>query len=104
MASFPFSDLHSFKDYVGFVAMCAPDSFPPREGVLPSEQWSLDLAFAGLREGLILAEQEKGPRPVFATCRQLFDAAYQEYLEGNVKAGFTQLAEAKKLLRKVPSQ
>lgn len=31
-AKFPFNDLHSFKDYVGFVRMCAPELFPYREG------------------------------------------------------------------------
>ena len=104
MAKFPFTDLHSFKDYVGFVRMCAPSSFPPREGVLQSEQWSLDLAFAGLRAGLVLAEQEKGQRSVFLTCSGLFEAAYREYVEGDIRAGFTSLAEAQKLLRTVPSQ
>jgi hypothetical protein len=104
VATFPFNDLHSFKDYVGFVSMCAPDSFPPRKGVLPSEQWSLDLAFAGLREGLKLAEQEKGPRAAFSRCREMFDAAYQEYLSGNSNAGFTHLSEAQKLLKRLPSQ
>jgi hypothetical protein len=37
MADFPFSDLHSFKDYIGFVQLCAPDRFPRREGIPPAE-------------------------------------------------------------------
>jgi hypothetical protein len=53
-AAFPFSDLHSFKDYVGFVKLCAPDSFLVREGVGPSDQWTLELAFEGLRLSPIL--------------------------------------------------
>jgi hypothetical protein len=57
-AEFPFSDLHSFKDYVGFVKLCAPDKFAPREGVSPADQWTLDLAFAGLRLGLRMAIEE----------------------------------------------
>ena len=52
MATFPFSDLHSFKDFVFVVRMCAPDHFPAREGLCADDQWSLDLAFKGLREGL----------------------------------------------------
>ena len=45
MAKFPFTDLHSFKDYVGFVQLCAPNRFPRRDGVSAEEQWTLDLAF-----------------------------------------------------------
>ena len=65
-AAFPFSDLHSFKDYVGFVKLCAPDDFPSREGVGPADQWTLDLAFGGLRLGLKMAAEEKGERAEFA--------------------------------------
>jgi hypothetical protein len=59
-ARFPFTDLHSFKDYVGFVKLCCPDLFPVREGADPEDQWSLDLAFRGLRLGIDLARKEKG--------------------------------------------
>lgn len=59
-AAFPFSDLHSFKDYVGFVKICASTELPQREGVGPDDQWTLDLAFVGLRLGLEMATQEKG--------------------------------------------
>lgn len=104
MAKFPYTDLHSFKDYVGFVKLCAPSSFPPREGVHSSEQWSLDLAFVGLQEGLVMAEQEKGQRSVFGACRELFDAAYKAYRVGNIKDGFLHLGEAQKLLKSVPTQ
>lgn len=104
MARFPFSDLHSFKDYVGFVKLCAPDEFPHREGVSQSEQWSLDLAFDGLRLGLKLAAEEKGERPVFEECRSMIEAAYLEYQSGHMKEGFVKLAEVQKLLKKVPSR
>ncbi len=103
MAHFPFSDLHSFKDYVGFVKLCAPDMFPPREGVGPDEQWTLDLAFEGLRLGLKMAVAEKGPKPVFAACQELVDAAYAHYREGRMREGFLKLEEMQKLLKKVPS-
>ena len=65
MGKFPFSDLHSFKDYVGFVKLCAPDMFPLREGVQLEDQWTLDLAFEGLRHGIDLAILEKGNHPRF---------------------------------------
>ena len=59
-ARFPFSDLHGYKDYVVFVQTYLPDRFHHREGVGPEEQWTLDLAFEGLRHGLDLAVAEKG--------------------------------------------
>jgi hypothetical protein len=66
MAQFPFNDLHSFKDYVGFIRLCAPDLFPAREGLAPAEQWSLDLAFDNLRQGMDLAEKEQGKDLTYA--------------------------------------
>ena len=103
MAKFPFNDLHSFKDYVGFVKLCSPDQYPLREGVAPEEQWTLDLAFEGLRYGLSLAVKEKGDRPVFEECRGLVEKAYESYREGKKRDGFFKLEEVSKLLRQVPS-
>jgi hypothetical protein len=71
MAKFPFTDLHSFKDYVIYAQTYLPDRFPHREGAGPNEQWSLDLAFRGLREGLALAKDEKGPRQELLDCEKL---------------------------------
>jgi hypothetical protein len=48
-AKFPFTDLHSFKDYVGFVKTCASGKFPVRVSALPIDS---GLAFEGLRLGL----------------------------------------------------
>jgi hypothetical protein len=103
-AKFPFSDLHSFKDYVSFVRMCAPDLFPMREGVGPEDQWTLDLAFRGLRLGLSMAVEEKGERPVFADCAAFIDDAERYYREGDVRGGFTALENVRKLLARVPTQ
>jgi hypothetical protein len=101
MAAFPFSDLHSFKDYVAFVRMCAPDNFPQREGVPTELQWSLSLAFKGLREGLAFLPQNQRSSGVYA---QLFDEAYRLYEEGDKKGGFLKLAEAQRVLAKIRSQ
>ena len=104
MAKFGFSDLHSFKDYVVFVRMCAPDQFPTREGLPAEDQWTLDLAFRGLREGLALVINEKGEKPVFRDCGRLVEEAYEQYRAGNKREGFFKLEEVNKLLKKVPSQ
>ena len=101
---FPFNDLHSFKDYVTFVGMCAPDRFPFREGRPAEEQWTLDLAYKGLEVGLNHSIQEKGNRPQFQRVRQLFDEAHRHYRMGDRVSGAKVLEEARKLLREVPSQ
>jgi hypothetical protein len=104
MAKFPFTDLHSFKDYVGFVQLCAPNRFPKRDGVSAEEQWTLDLAFEGLRLGLELATQEKGQLPVFAECVQLIDGAYTHYSQGDRREAYFKLEAVQKLLKKIPSR
>jgi hypothetical protein len=103
-AAFPFSDLHSFKDYVVFVQTYLPDRFRPREGAGPAEQWTLGLAFEGLRLGLRMAAEEKGERPEFSRGRALVEEAYVSYRDGRVRDGFFKLEELQKLLRKVPSR
>ena len=104
MAKFGFTDLHSFKDYVGFVKLCSPNRFPHREGVPADEQWSLNLAFDGLRLGLDMAAREKGKRIEFVDSRLLVEEAYEAYNAGDVRSGFAKLDQVQKLLRKVPSQ
>jgi hypothetical protein len=101
MANFPFTDLHSFKDYIGFVQLYLPDRFPVREGVTADEQWSMSLAFEGLRYGLRQALEEKGEKPVFAQSQALVEEAYNHYKEGRLREGFSKLDEMTKLLKKV---
>ncbi len=103
-AAFPFSDLHSFKDYVGFVKLCAPGDFPPREGVGPADQWTLELAVEGLRLGLRMAVEEKGERDEFARGESLVNDAHAAYRDGRVRDGFFKLEELQKLLKKVPTR
>jgi hypothetical protein len=101
MTKFPYSDVHSFKDYVGFVAMCAPDQFPFREGVGVEDQWSLELAFQGLREGLARAVEEKGNRAEFGECLKLIEEAYAHYKLGHEDKGFFTLDKAQKVLKRI---
>ncbi len=103
-AGFSFTDLHSFKDYVGFVKICASTQFPKREGVGPADQWTLDLAFEGLNLGLRMAIEEKGERAEFTKGQSLVAEAYAAYRDGRVRDGFFKLEELQKLLKRVPSQ
>src|SRR5437868_2871561 len=91
MARFGFTDLHSFKDFVVYVQTYLPNRFPPREAASPKEQWSMELAFEGLREGLKLARSEKGPKPVFADCENLVNEAHEQYRIGHEREGFFKL-------------
>jgi hypothetical protein len=104
MAKFPFSDLHSFKDYVIYVQTYLPDQFPPRQAVGPDNQWTMPLAFEGLRLGLDMAVREKGERPEFVESRRLIEEAYDAYKSGDVRSGFMNLEQVQNLLNKVPSQ
>jgi hypothetical protein len=100
-SEFPFSDLHSFKDFIVFVRMCAPDEFPAREGVPPSEQWSLELAFEGLNAGLDMAREQKASPRVIADCQALFDLALSHYRAGDRREGFQTLDKAHRAFGKV---
>jgi hypothetical protein len=102
-AHFGFTDLHSFKDYVGFVQLCAPDEFPKKEWAAPADQWTLDLAFEGLRLGLRMSVEEKGERDEFKRGESLVEDAYICYRDGQIREGFFKLEELQKLLKKVPS-
>ena len=103
-AHFGFSDLHSFKDYVVFVQTCASTKFPVREGLGLEDQWTLDLAFEGLRLGLRMAVEEKGVREEFTRGESLVEDAYAAYRNGQVRDGFSRLEELQRLLKKVPSR
>ncbi len=104
MSKFPFNDLHSFKDYVGFVQLCSPNKFPRREGAAASSPWTLALAFEGLRQGLEMAVREKGAQKEFANSCRLVEEAFEAYKSGDIRSGFVKLEQVQKLLGKVPSE
>jgi hypothetical protein len=104
MAPWPFHDLHGFKDYISFVYIRAPDRFREREGYGPDEQWTLELAFEGLRHGLDITAKEKGELPVLEKCRAMVEEAYVHYREGRMREGSFMLQDMAKLIRKLRSQ
>lgn len=104
MAKFPFNDLHSFKDYVTYVQTYLPDRFPSRIATGPEDQWTLALAFKGLRLGLDMAVREKGDRIQFVESQRLVEEAFDAYKSGDIRSGLKKLELVQKLLNKVPSQ
>lgn len=101
---FGFNDIHGFKDFVGFVILCAPDLFPGCDWHAPDEQMNLDRAFVGLRYGLDLAVKEKGESELVVKCRTLVDEAYSEYMAGHDMRGQRMLEEFDELLKRLPSE
>jgi hypothetical protein len=101
---FGFHDLHSFKDYVGSVIVCAPDQFPYEDWEAPENQLNLDRAFDGLRYGLQLTAREKGESGLLGDCRRLVEEAYAEYGAGRDREGQAKLEAMEKLLLTLPSQ
>ena len=101
MTTFPFNDLHGFKDFVVFVRMWAPNNFPGRDGALAEEPWTLELAFQGLRTGIASAISEKGERAEFSESLELIDEAYQHYKSGDKAGGFRALDDVRKILGRV---
>ena len=104
MADFGFHDLHSFKDFVSFVRLCAPNDFPTEDYLGPDDQWTLERAFEGLHHGLVIAAAEKGALPAFAVCTNLVNEAYRAYRSGNVRDGFRKLQEIENILGVLPTQ
>ena len=100
---FGFHDFHSFKDYVGFVKLCAPRDFPERGGVAESDQWTLDLAYDGLLLGLQFAASEGVSNNIVLECQSLFRAAFESYRADDIRAGFQSMEAAQRILRRVPS-
>jgi hypothetical protein len=101
--SFPFTDLHSFKDFVVFVQTYLPDRFRPREAVGPELQWTVDLAFTGLRLGLRMSIKEKGERDEFARGMLLVEEAYDAYRHGREHEGYFKLENLSEVLSKIPA-
>lgn len=97
---FPFYDLSSFRDFIVFAQTYLPDNFHPREGARPDEQWTLDLAFEGLRTGLT---QERARRPkvqALIEAEALVEEAYAHYLGGRDGEGFRKLEQLQSLLKR----
>src|SRR5262245_54726900 len=103
-AYFGFTDLHGFKDFVGYVILCAPELFPEEDWLEPNEQMNLDRSFVGLRYGLQLTAEEKGELPMLPKCRELVEESYQLYKAGDDLAGQKKLEEMQLMLLQLPSQ
>jgi hypothetical protein len=95
-----FTDLHSFKDYVVYVAACAPDLFPEQD---PAPRDTLESAFEGLHYGLMLSESQGANSAVIAKCRELMQTALHHYRAGREREGMLAMEEMSKTIKRLPS-
>lgn len=51
-------DIDSFYNFIGYVVLRAPNSFPVEDYLPPEEQMTLEKAFAELRRGLQMVDPE----------------------------------------------
>jgi len=84
--------------------VCAPDSFIEHDWLAPDEQMNLQRAFVGLRYGLDLAVQEKGPSDVLDQCRRLVEESQAAYLAGDNMTGRRKLEATSQRLAKIPTR
>jgi hypothetical protein len=98
---FGFTDVHGFKDFIGYVIFCAPDCFPSDDWRATDQQMTLERAFVGLQYGLDLAERETNGLQLVTECRKLVEEALLDYQSGRVVEGQSKLVKVKKLLEPV---
>ena len=60
-------DVDSFYNFIGYVVLRAPNSFPKEDYLQDHEQMTLDKAFEELRVGLRLAQADFPDRPLIET-------------------------------------
>lgn len=101
---FGFRDLYGFKDFVGYVFLCAPDEFPADDWLEPEQQMTCERAFLGLRYGLGLAVAEQGESDLLKQCHELVEDAAVKFSSGDNSGGRAALDEVRSLLKRLPSQ
>ena len=97
-----FSDLNGFKDFVGYVRLCAPDIFPVDEWLTSDEQMDLDRAFEGLDYGFKLLLREGFDPEFIAKLVAISFESLQHFKSGNESSGHRCLKELDTLLGALP--
>jgi hypothetical protein len=94
---FPFDDLPSFKDYVGWVQVWSPDAFPSTAKQSAEEQWTLESAFDGIRLGI---DTLSGGGEVSVSAHNLANGAYTDYKSNREAEAYLKLEEFRRILRR----
>jgi exonuclease VII small subunit len=77
------TDLNSFRDFIGYAVLCAPDDFPEEDYLQPDEQMNLERAFEELRNALNLVKPSKLNDAKRRDALSLLEESLNSYRSGN---------------------
>ena len=96
-------DTQSFKDFVGYVVLSAPDSFDEEDYLQPDQQMNLERAFAELRKGFDLIKPRKLIDEKGEAALSMLEQSLNSYRAGDIVRGAHLLQELRAFLfRKKP--
>jgi hypothetical protein len=76
-------DIDSFYNFIGYVVLSAPNSFPVEDYLSPGDQMNLDRAFVELRRGVTMIDAGVANEEKLKTINSLIDQAYAAYKNGD---------------------
>jgi len=80
-------DIDSFYNFIGYVVLSAPNSFPMEDYLSPDEQMGLERAFDELRTGLQYVDAEGMGGAKRESLSSLLDASLKAYRAGDEVSG-----------------
>jgi exonuclease VII small subunit len=92
------TDLHSLYDFIGYVVLCAPSSFPQREYLRPEEQMNLERAFRELKDGIQFAAKNNEGTFTQELLLSVLDESLALYTSGNEVAAAHRLQDFQDLI------
>jgi hypothetical protein len=93
-------DIDSFYNFIGYVVLRAPSSFPVEDYLPADEQMNLDRAFAELRNGLQMVDPEVADEQKRERLSSMLDAAQAAYRAGDEVKGAHMLQDFEGLIFK----
>ena len=94
------NNLDGLYDFIGYVVLRAPDSFPTEDYLKPDEQMTLDKAFSELRAGLNFVESEVVGVETKRQLSSLLEESQTAYVQGARKKGAHLLQDFEALIFK----
>lgn len=76
-------DIDSFYNFIGYVVLSAPNSFPVEDYLAADEQMNLEKAFVELRKGLAMVDPEVADSRKRQKLSAMLEAALAAYHAGD---------------------
>lgn len=92
--------MDSFYNFIGYVVLRAPNSFPVEDYLSAEEQMNLNRAFAELRKGMALIDPEVADQQEREKLSALLDASWAAYQAGDEVKGAHLLQDFESLIFK----